>query len=48
MVPPVVRGFVGTDYRYVLPNFIYRWGILVMLADFVARMVNPPFETPLA
>ncbi|WP_301390052.1 iron chelate uptake ABC transporter family permease subunit, partial [Enterococcus entomosocium] len=46
MVPPVVRGFVGTDYRYVLPASFIAGGILVMLADFVARMVNPPFETP--
>ncbi|AUB52965.1 FecCD family ABC transporter permease [Enterococcus mundtii] len=46
MVPPVVRGFVGTDYRYVLPASFIAGGILVMLADFVARMINPPFETP--
>jgi len=46
LVPPVVRGMVGTDYRYVLPVSFLVGGGLVMLADFTARMINPPFETP--
>ncbi|MGM9902513.1 ferrichrome transport system permease FhuB [Enterococcus sp. 10A9_DIV0425] len=46
MVPPIVRGFMGTDYRFVLPASFFAGGILVMLADFVARMIHPPFETP--
>lgn len=40
-----LRGMVGTDYRYVLPVSLVGGG-LVMLADFTARMINPPFETP--
>ncbi len=46
LVPPIVRGMVGTDYRYVLPVSFLVGGGLVMLADFAARMINPPFETP--
>ncbi|OJG80826.1 ferrichrome transport system permease FhuB [Enterococcus ratti] len=46
MVPPIVRGIFGSDYRYVLPASFLLGGGLVMLADFAARMVNPPFETP--
>ncbi|MRC56925.1 iron chelate uptake ABC transporter family permease subunit, partial [Bacillus thuringiensis] len=46
LVPPIVRGMVGTDYRYVLPVSFLVGGGLVMLADLVARMINPPFETP--
>ncbi|WP_165004750.1 MULTISPECIES: iron ABC transporter permease [unclassified Enterococcus] len=46
MVPPVIRGVLGTDYRYVLPASFLGGGCLVMLADFLARMLNPPFETP--
>ncbi|BDP84625.1 hypothetical protein EfmAA610_18350 [Enterococcus faecium] len=34
LVPPVVRGMVGTDYRYVLPVSFLVGGGLVMLADF--------------
>ena len=46
MVPPIVRGIIGSDYRYVLPASFLAGGGLVMLADYVARMINPPFETP--
>ncbi len=46
MVPPIVRGLLGSDYRYVLPASFLVGGGLVMFADYVARMVNPPFETP--
>lgn len=46
MVPPVVRGLVGSDYRYVLPASFLLGGGFVMFADYVARMINPPFETP--
>jgi iron complex transport system permease protein len=46
MVPPIVRGIIGTDYRYILPASFIVGGGMVMFADFLARMVNPPFETP--
>lgn len=46
MVPHVLRYFVGDNYRQLIPLSILAGGLLVILADFIARMVNPPFETP--
>ncbi|GEK36797.1 FecCD family ABC transporter permease [Enterococcus thailandicus] len=46
LVPPLICGVVGSDYRYVLPGSFLAGGCLVMVADLVARMINPPFETP--
>lgn len=46
MVPHVFRGIVGENYRRLLPLTIIGGGGLVMLADLLARTVNPPFETP--
>ncbi|MFJ7647416.1 FecCD family ABC transporter permease [Lysinibacillus sp. NPDC097279] len=46
MVPHIVRALVGTDYRFVLPMCALVGGWLMVSADFVARMVNAPYETP--
>ncbi|MDO4268950.1 MAG: iron ABC transporter permease [Eubacteriales bacterium] len=46
VVPHGVRALVGVDYRRVIPISILSGGLLVLLADIVARLVNPPFETP--
>lgn len=46
VVPHVMRHFSGSDYRLLLPLSFLGGALLVLLADFVARMVNPPFETP--
>lgn len=46
VVPHAVRALVGPDYRRVIPLSILCGGLLVLLADIVARLVNPPFETP--
>ncbi|QPQ36093.1 MULTISPECIES: FecCD family ABC transporter permease [unclassified Lysinibacillus] len=46
MVPHIVRALVGTDYRFVLPMCALVGGWLMVAADFVARMVNAPYETP--
>ncbi|MGE7839917.1 FecCD family ABC transporter permease [Lysinibacillus sp. NPDC093712] len=46
MVPHIVRALVGTDYRFVLPMSALMGGWLMVAADFVARMVNAPYETP--
>lgn len=47
MVPHIVRYFVGMDYRSILPVSAIFGAALVVAADFGARLVNPPFETPL-
>lgn len=45
MVPHVARYF-SESYRKIVPLSILMGGFLVMLADFCARLINPPFETP--
>ncbi|WP_107923759.1 FecCD family ABC transporter permease [Lysinibacillus parviboronicapiens] len=46
MVPHIVRAFVGTDYRLVLPMSALVGGWFMLTADFLGRMINAPFETP--
>lgn len=46
MVPHIVRTFVGTDYRFVLPMSALVGGWFLLMADFIGRMINAPFETP--
>ncbi len=46
MVPHIVRAFVGTDYRFVLPMSAIIGGWFMVTADFAGRMINAPFETP--
>ena len=46
MIPHIVRAFVGTDYRFVLPMSALVGGWFMLTADFVSRMINAPFETP--
>ncbi|MCP3762432.1 iron ABC transporter permease [Domibacillus sp. A3M-37] len=46
MTPHIVRALVGTDYRWIIPGSALAGGILLVLADTTARMINPPFETP--
>ncbi|ADI14277.1 FecCD family ABC transporter permease [Truepera radiovictrix] len=46
VVPHVARALVGLDYRLILPSSALLGALLLVLADLGARMVNPPFETP--
>ncbi|MDO4295766.1 MAG: iron ABC transporter permease [bacterium] len=46
IVPHAVCAVIGSDYRRVIPLTIVSGGLLVLLADIVARSINPPFETP--
>ncbi|WP_273419534.1 FecCD family ABC transporter permease [Veillonella caviae] len=47
VIPHITRKLVGVDYRFVIPFSGLFGAVLVMLADILARVVNPPFETPL-
>lgn len=47
IVPHLTRFLVGNDYRWVIPCSAIFGSLLVVLADFAARMVNPPYETPI-
>ncbi|WP_442951179.1 FecCD family ABC transporter permease [Paenibacillus sp. 481] len=46
MVPHLARYLVGVDYRWIIPCSAVLGSLLVVFADLVARMVNPPYETP--
>ena len=46
MVPHIVRWFVGTDYRLVLPSCAILGAILVVFVDFLARLIIAPLEFP--
>lgn len=48
MVPHMVRGFVGKDYRYVIPISALLGAALMLLADTLGRTINAPYETPVA
>ncbi|TLG77071.1 FecCD family ABC transporter permease [Culicoidibacter larvae] len=47
LIPHIVRHFVGSDYRYIIPCSAVLGGLFLVLADFGARMINAPYETPL-
>ena len=48
MVPNMVRAIVGTDYRFIIPMSMIVGAILMLFADTVGRMINIPWETPVA
>jgi iron complex transport system permease protein len=48
VIPHLVRLLVGEDYRRVLPLSAIAGALLLILADIGARMINPPFETPVS
>ncbi|WP_246064969.1 FecCD family ABC transporter permease [Melghirimyces algeriensis] len=46
MIPHIVRGMVGTDYRFVLPMSAIIGAAFMLLADTLGRTINAPYETP--
>lgn len=46
IVPHMMRFFAGENYRKLIPFTAVGGALLIVLADFTARMINPPFETP--
>ncbi|MBM7566702.1 FecCD family ABC transporter permease [Paenibacillus sacheonensis] len=48
MIPHIVRAIVGTDYRFVVPMSAIAGASFMLIADTVARVINAPFETPIA
>ncbi|OMP66249.1 FecCD family ABC transporter permease [Domibacillus epiphyticus] len=47
IVPHITRSLIGIDYRWLILFSGLFGAILVVLADIAARMIQPPFETPL-
>lgn len=46
VIPHVARYLVGVDYRWIIPCSAVLGSLLMLLADIAARMINPPYETP--
>jgi len=47
LVPHIVRFFVGTDYRGIIPASAMVGGLFLVLCDIASRFVNAPYETPI-
>lgn len=47
IVPHLARRLVGHDYRWIIPASALLGALLVVLADLMARIINPPYETPI-
>ncbi|PGT76728.1 iron ABC transporter permease [Bacillus sp. AFS040349] len=46
VIPHITRFLVGLDYRWIIPCSAILGAILLVVSDIVARIINPPFETP--
>jgi len=47
VIPHIARYFVGLDYRWIIPTSAVFGSLLMVLADIGARIVHPPYETPI-
>lgn len=47
MIPHIVRGLVGADYRAVIPMSMIIGGLFMVIVDLIGRTMNAPFETPI-
>ncbi|MNH33317.1 Iron-uptake system permease protein FeuB [compost metagenome] len=47
IIPHLTRYIVGHDYRWIIACSLVYGALLVVLADLVARVINPPYETPI-
>lgn len=48
IIPHIVRKLVGVDYRFIIPCSAVLGGLLMIFADLAGRLINPPYETPVA
>ncbi|WP_096186027.1 FecCD family ABC transporter permease [Evansella halocellulosilytica] len=48
MIPHIVRAFVGSDYRFIIPMSAIIGASFMLLADLVGRTISAPYETPVA
>ncbi|MFC6333795.1 FecCD family ABC transporter permease [Paenibacillus septentrionalis] len=47
IIPHVTRALVGVDYRLIIPCSAILGGVLVVGSDLAARLIHPPYETPI-
>ncbi|MDF2545155.1 MAG: iron transporter [Anaerosolibacter sp.] len=48
LIPHVVRGIIGSDYRFVIPISVFLGAAFMIFADILGRTSNAPYETPVA
>ena len=41
-----MKFIAGADYKRIIPASALAGALLVVVADIVGRIINPPFETP--
>ena len=46
VIPHITKKVMGLDYRWVIPGSIVLGALLMVWADTLARIINPPYETP--
>lgn len=47
IVPQIVKSIVGADYKYIIPGSMLLGSVLLVYSDILARVINPPYETPI-
>ncbi len=47
IIPHMVRHVVGSDYKWIVPYSIVGGALVTLIADILARSINPPFEVPI-
>ncbi|WP_455540056.1 FecCD family ABC transporter permease [Terrisporobacter sp.] len=47
IVPQIIRGIIGADYKYIISLSMLFGAVLLVYSDILARIINPPYETPI-
>ena len=47
IIPQIAKAIVGSDYKYIIPSSMILGSVLLVYSDIMARMINPPYETPI-
>ena len=47
IIPQIVKAIVGADYKSIIPASLILGAALLVYGDIIARMINPPYETPI-
>ncbi|MDU7967781.1 MAG: iron ABC transporter permease [Paeniclostridium sordellii] len=47
IVPQIAKRVVGADYKFIIPSSMILGSVLLVYSDILARMINPPYETPI-
>lgn len=46
-MPHVMRGFVGSGHKHLIPMSILGGGLFAMIADLISRIIIAPEELPI-